>query len=97
DVDVGLVDRPVDGQEVERPEGPDLVDAAGDSAAAEDQRGARPASPPASRLRALRLPLPGLLELYNRPHGQGSSMAAGPAAGALLGGNERVRRPLNAH
>ncbi len=39
DVDVELVDRAVDRQEVERPQGADLVDAAREAAAAEDQRG----------------------------------------------------------
>ena len=43
DVDVEVVDRPVDAQEVERAERPDLVDAAGEAATAEHQRGAGPA------------------------------------------------------
>ena len=41
DVDVELVDRAVGGEQVERPQGTDLVDAAGEPAAAQDQRGAR--------------------------------------------------------
>ena len=41
DVDVELVDRAVGGEQVERPQGADLVDAAGESAASQDQRGAR--------------------------------------------------------
>ena len=39
DVDVELVDRPVDGEQVQRPQGPDLVHAAGEPATAEDERG----------------------------------------------------------
>ena len=39
DVDVELVDGPVDRQQVERPQRADLVDAAGEAAAAEDERG----------------------------------------------------------
>ena len=39
DVDVELVDGPVDREQVERPQGADLVDAAGEAAAAEDERG----------------------------------------------------------
>ena len=41
DVDVELVDRPVRRQQIERPQGPDLVDAAGESAPAQHERGAR--------------------------------------------------------
>ena len=38
DVDVELVDRPVGRQQVERPQRADLIDAAGEAAAAEDER-----------------------------------------------------------
>ena len=41
DVDVEVVDRAVDGEQVERPQGADLVDAAGEAAAAEHQGGLR--------------------------------------------------------
>ena len=47
DVDVELVDRAVDRQQVERPQRPDLVHAAGEAAAAEDQRGLRAPAPAA--------------------------------------------------
>ena len=50
DVDVELVDGLVDGQQVERAQRADLVDAAGEAAAAEDERGARrPRAAPAAR------------------------------------------------
>ena len=54
DVDVELVDGPVDGQQVERAQGADLVDAAGEPAAAQNERGLRTASAtsPAPSLRA---------------------------------------------
>ena len=39
DVDVELVDRAVDGEQVERPQGPDLVHAAREPPTAEDERG----------------------------------------------------------
>ena len=42
DVDVEVVDRPVDRQQVEGPQGADLIDPAGEAAAAEHQRGLRP-------------------------------------------------------
>ena len=47
DVDVELVDRAVDREQVERAQGADLVDGAGEAAAAEDQRGLRLARAPA--------------------------------------------------
>ena len=63
DVDVELVDRAVDRQQVERPQRADLVDAAREAAAAQHERGLRRA-PPAPRrrgasssVRAARLPL----------------------------------------
>src|SRR5215211_1151918 len=51
DVDVELVDGPIDGQQVQRPQGADLVYAPGEPAAAEDEGGLRAAprgSPAAS-------------------------------------------------
>ena len=45
DVDVELVDRAVDRQQVERPQRADLVDAAGEPAAAQHQRGSRLPAP----------------------------------------------------
>ena len=49
DVDVEVVDGAVDGQQVQGPQGADLVDAAGEAAAAEDQ-GGLVAAPPAAAL-----------------------------------------------
>ena len=55
DVDVELVDRAVDRQQVERAQRADLVDAAGEAAAAEHERGLRAPRPaPARRAPALR-------------------------------------------
>ena len=69
-VDVELVDRAVDGQQVERPQRADLVDPAGEAAAAEHQRGLGPA-PPARGLPGCRLPALGrLLELDYFAHPQ---------------------------
>ena len=52
DVDVEVVDRPVDRQQVERAQGADLVDAAGEAAAAQHERRLRAlAAPPALRPR----------------------------------------------
>ena len=45
DVDVELVDRAVRGQQIERPQRPDLVDAAGEAAAAQHERGPGGAAP----------------------------------------------------
>ena len=64
DVDVELVDRAVDRQQVERAQRADLVDAAGEAAAAEDERGLRAprAAAPRARgaaLRRWRVPAPG--------------------------------------
>jgi len=47
DVDVELVDRAVHRQQVKRAQRADLVDAAGEAAAAEDERRARPRPAPA--------------------------------------------------
>ena len=61
DVDVELVDAAVDRQQVERAQRADLIDAAGEAAAAQHQRGAG--------LRAARTALPGpLLELDDLAH-----------------------------
>ena len=49
DVDVELVDGAVDRQQVERAQGADLVDAAGEAAAAEHERGLRPPRPTPAR------------------------------------------------
>ena len=49
DVDVELVDRPVARQQIQRPQRPDLVDAAGEPAAAQHERGARGAAPAPGR------------------------------------------------
>src|SRR4029077_11094220 len=46
DVDVEVVDRAVDGEQIERPQRPDLVDAAGESAPTEDQSRLRRLLPP---------------------------------------------------
>ena len=68
DVDVELVDRPVDGEEVEGAQGADLVHAAGEPTAAQNERGLRSASAtsPAPSLPRLR---PRGLELDDLPHG----------------------------
>ena len=69
DVDVELVDRPVDREQVEGAKGADLVDAAGHAAAAEHQGGPGPGRLP--RRRGLRpvgcLPLPGFWSLTTWP------------------------------
>jgi hypothetical protein len=67
DVDVELVDRPVDGEQIQRPQGPDLVHAAREPATAEDERGlgltpATSLGPTPPRLRPRRL------ELDDLPH-----------------------------
>ena len=65
-VDVELVDRAVHGQQVERAQGADLVDAAREAAAAEHQGGARLAR--RRRAAAARLALRRLLELDDLAH-----------------------------
>ena len=55
DVDVEVVDRAVDREQVERAQGADLVDAAGEAAAAEDQRGLRGLFAPLCRVRGFGL------------------------------------------
>ena len=61
DVDVELVHRPVGRQQVDRPQGADLVDAAGEAAAAEHQRRLRRLAPRAALAgRPLRLAARGL-------------------------------------
>ena len=70
DVDVEVVDRAVDRQQVERAQRADLVDAAGEAAAAEHERGLRALRPP-RRLAAR--PVLGLrLELDDLAHRRGS-------------------------
>ena len=69
DVDVELVDRAVHGQQVERAQGADLVDAAREAAAAQHQRGARAPRPAPRRLAGRPSGLPGrLLELDYLAH-----------------------------
>jgi hypothetical protein len=67
DVDVELVDGPVDREEVERPQRPDLVDAAGEAAAAQHERGLG-APRPALALGAIRAPLLARLQVDDLPH-----------------------------
>ena len=71
DVDVELVDGPVDGQQVEGAQGADLVDAAGETAAAEDEGGLR-ASRGAARAALApwrrRAALPCLVQLHHVVH-----------------------------
>ena len=79
-VDVELVDGAVDGQQVERPQRADLVDAAREAAAAQHQRGARAraaGAAPASR-RVLRPSCGGFWSLTTSPIRP--SMAADPPA-----------------
>ena len=76
DVDVELVDRAVDRQQVERPQRADLVDAAGEAAAAQHERGAG--------LRA-RTALPGpLLELDDLAHPRRSLLPGSAGSGEVL-------------
>ena len=63
DVHVEVVDRRIDGQEVEGAKGAYLVDAAGESAAAEDQRRAR-----ALLLFGIATPFLGVLDVYDLAH-----------------------------
>ena len=80
DVDVEVVDGPVDRQQVERPQGADLVHGAGESAPAEDQRGLR-AAPAATR---------GGLELDHVAHRRQESIRPAPRLRHVT----RVRMPV---
>ena len=76
DVDVELVDAAVDRQQVERAQRADLIDPAGEAAAAQHQRGAG--------LRA-RTALPGpLLELDHLAHPRGSLLPGSAGSGEVL-------------
>ena len=79
DVDVELVDRAVDGEQVERPQGADLVHAAGEPAAAQDERGLRTDAGDFSWLRAPR----------DSVRGVSSSTTFPMASGALCTGRRR--------
>ena len=90
DVDVELVDRPVDRQQVERAQRADLVDAAGEAAAAEHERRlGRPRAPAARARRLPARPLLGLRELddlahrcraYDRPRSGRHAFPGAPAS-----------------
>ncbi len=102
DVDVELVDRLVDGQQIERAQRADLVDAAREASAAEDQRGLRALAPPRGGRAAEAVPDRGFLPptgsmettlpmpLSVRP-AFGATPAAAPTAGqvATFGGGCR--------
>ena len=91
DVDVELVDRAVDGEQVERAQGPDLVDAAREPAAAEDERGLglTPATSPGPSSPRLR---PRRLELDDLPHELRHYYLAGQLGSLLRAGQDTANR-----
>ena len=86
DVDVELVDGAVDGEQVERAQGADLVDAAREAAAAQDEGGLGPALRRRRRVRASLLLLAGSSWTtfpmsrgdYGRLTGQSARLGGGP-------------------
>ena len=105
DVDVELVDRPVDAQQVERPQCPDLVDAAGEAAAAQHERRLGPTA--AAPLRLLdRAPLRAgaarrrTLEFDDVAHGEGlytREPLNRPQTGRSVSGPASSRRYASPH
>ena len=92
DVDVEVVDRAVDGQQVERAQRADLVDAAGEAAAAEHERGLRALRAPRGLAAG---PVLGLrLELDDLAHGQAVYGARGRWPAAAPGSRRTFDRPV---